>query len=140
MITQDLADRLDTPPQPLRLTPLGMLTDDVNRSLPWPVELGRKESRSRLQDRVGPPQLGVLPLQPLQLGRLLAGDTRALALIDLGLPDPASQGLRGRDPDQFSDLDHHRPITPHSPGGSRDTSKQHEPSTPPDTACSCCLA
>ena len=34
----------------------------------WPVEFGREENRCALEDRVGPLQLGVLLLQPLQLG------------------------------------------------------------------------
>jgi menaquinone-specific isochorismate synthase len=33
----------------------------------WAVELRREESRRRLEDLIGPAQLGVLPLQPLDL-------------------------------------------------------------------------
>lgn len=42
----------------------------------WPVELGREENRRRLEDLSGPPQLSVLPLQPPDLGMLLARQTR----------------------------------------------------------------
>ena len=34
MLAQHLADRLDTPPQPIPLTPLGMLTDEVDDHCP----------------------------------------------------------------------------------------------------------
>ena len=34
MLAQHLADRLDTPPQPTPLTPLGMLTDEADDHCP----------------------------------------------------------------------------------------------------------
>ena len=43
----------------------------TSRLVLWPVELGREESRRRLQNCVGSLQFCVLPPQPLQLRRLL---------------------------------------------------------------------
>lgn len=64
----------------------------------WPVELGREESRSCFQDFVGPAQLGVLAAKPLELGRLLAADSRSGPGVDLGMPYPFAQRLRGPTP------------------------------------------
>lgn len=42
MAAQDLADRLDTPPQPLRVTPVGVLADEVDDHCP-----GRSSSAAK---------------------------------------------------------------------------------------------
>ncbi len=42
MVAQDLADRLDTPPQPIHLTPLGVFTDEVDDHCP-----GRSSSAAK---------------------------------------------------------------------------------------------
>ena len=63
----------------------------------WPVEFGREESRSRLQDLVRPPQLGVLPLQLLDLGLRVGRDTRPVAGIDLSPANPRPDRLRRTD-------------------------------------------
>src|SRR5438045_3570243 len=60
----------------------------------WPVELGREENRRRLEDFIGPAQLSVLPLQPLDLGMLLTGQTGPRSRVHLGLTDPLPQRLR----------------------------------------------
>jgi hypothetical protein len=77
----------------------------------WPVELGREESRRGFQDRVRAPQLGVLPLQPLQLRRLLRCGPRPRPGIDLGLADPLAHRLQRGDPQQMSHLAHRRRIS-----------------------------
>ena len=55
---------------------LAVLVDEVDSEPVWAVELRREESRRRLQDLVGPPQLGDLLLQLPDLGDLLAGLAR----------------------------------------------------------------
>src|SRR5665647_3941096 len=75
-------------------------------SQPWPVELGRKKSRRRLQDRVRAFELGILPFQPLDLGRLLTADPGPRSLIDLVLADPLQQRLRRADAQQICHMRH----------------------------------
>src|SRR5690606_38539841 len=81
-----------------------------SRSTLWPVEFGREENRCALEDRVGALQLGVLPLQPLQLSRLLGADTGPLAAIDLSLAAPFPDRLWRPDTQQRRDLRHCGPV------------------------------
>src|SRR5690606_26668728 len=60
----------------------------------WAVELRREESRRRLQDLVGPPQLSVLPPKLLELLDLIGGRTRPATIVAFGLPDPVADRLR----------------------------------------------
>ena len=60
----------------------------------WPVELGREENRRRLEDLIRAAQLSVLPLQPPDLGMLLAGQTGPCPSVHFGLADPLAQRLR----------------------------------------------
>src|ERR1035438_1698949 len=73
----------------------------------WPAGLGREENRRRLEDLIGPAQLGVLPFQPADLRGLLAGPPRPPPGVDLGLADPLAQRLRRADP-QFRGHGHDR--------------------------------
>jgi hypothetical protein len=61
-----------------------------------PVELGREERRRSFQDLVRALEFGVLPLERLELSRLLSRGARLDAGVDLGLADPLAQAL---DPD-----------------------------------------
>src|SRR5262245_37037766 len=74
------------------------------------VELRREENRRRLEDLIGPAQLSVLPLQPLDLGILLAGDTRPAPGIHLGLADPLAQRLRRADAQLLGHRADRRPV------------------------------
>src|SRR3954451_9433445 len=60
-----------------------------------PVELGREESGSRLEDFVGPAKLGHLALEALDLCRLVGRRAWALAGVDLSLADPFTNRLGG---------------------------------------------
>src|SRR5665647_3503297 len=79
-------------------------------SQPWPVELGRKENRRRLQDRVRALEFGVLPFQPLDLSRLLTAEPGPRPLIDLVLADPLAQRLRRTDTQQVRHMRHRGPV------------------------------
>lgn len=70
MITQDLADRLDTPPQPLRLTPLGMLTDDVNDHCP-----GRSSSAAKKAEAAFKIALALLSSAFSRFNHLISADS-----------------------------------------------------------------
>ena len=63
----------------------------------WPVELGREENRRCLENLIRAAQLGVLPLQPPDLGMLLTGQTGPCPGVHLGLADPLTQRLRRPD-------------------------------------------
>src|SRR6266487_2966426 len=76
----------------------------------WPVELGREENRRRLEDLIGPPQLGVLPLQPPDLGMLLTRQTRPRPGIHLSLADPLTQRLRRPDAQLLRHRADRRPV------------------------------
>src|SRR4051794_40707367 len=59
------------------------------------VEPRRREKRRRgLQYLVGPPQLGVLPTQPLELLGLRGRRPCPQPVVDVGLSAPAAQGVR----------------------------------------------
>ena len=61
----------------------------------WPVELGREESRGRLQDLVRPPQLSVLLPQPDHLGiKVLTRSSRWHGALALVTTDPVPQRRR----------------------------------------------
>src|SRR5690554_2945293 len=57
---------------------------------------GREESRSGLQDLIGPAQFPVLPLQTLETLPLIRTQPRLSALIDLNPPHPLTDRLRRR--------------------------------------------
>src|SRR5438105_10422954 len=57
------------------------------------VELRPEESRRRLEDLIGPPQLEVLALQLLDPLALLGREPVALAAVDLGLAPPVADAL-----------------------------------------------
>src|SRR5688500_17283344 len=73
------------------------------------VELPREESRRRLENLVGAPQLPVLTLELLDPLGLRAGHPRTLARIGLGLAHPTAQRLRGH-PELLSDRPDRRPL------------------------------
>jgi hypothetical protein len=57
------------------------------------VELPREETGGCLEDLIRPAQLAVVPLQLGEAPAFLAGHTRTVAAVDLGLADPAPQRL-----------------------------------------------
>src|SRR5690606_40614940 len=73
------------------------------------VELPRKESRRRLEDLVGAPQLAVLTLELLDPLGLHARDPRALARVGLSLTHPTPERLRGH-PELPGDRHDRRPL------------------------------
>src|SRR6476646_12078030 len=76
----------------------------------WPVELGREESRCRLQNRVGPSQFSVLAFQPFEVSGFLGRRPRTRTGIDLPLAHPLAHRLRAADAEQACDLTHRRPL------------------------------
>lgn len=59
------------------------------------VELGREESRGRLQDLIRPAQLPHFPLQQFEPLPLIGRQTALAALVDLNPTHPLTDGLRG---------------------------------------------
>src|SRR5699024_2044572 len=84
--TERAADRLD------RRSHRGTYrcTGSFRRGTAW---FGGEKSRGRLEDLVGPAQLGVLAPQPPQFLDVLAGHTRLLAVIDVLLLGPVTDRL-----------------------------------------------
>nr|WP_230688897.1 hypothetical protein [Micromonospora sp. WMMC415] len=82
---QDIDDRLG--PETILV-----FVDEADHLGPGRSSSAAKRAR-RLQDLVGPTQLGILPSQPLELGRLIRRGPRLPAGVNLGLPDPLTQRL-----------------------------------------------
>src|SRR5690349_3016054 len=96
-----------------------------------PVELGREETRRRLKDLIRPAQLGDLPLEPLQVRRLLTRRTGSGTDVDLGLADPRAQRLGRPDPQPTcaASRSSRSPAWPRSTA-SRPTPTRTDPATP----------
>ena len=77
----------------------------------WPVEFGREESRSRLQNLVRPPQLGVFTLEKFDLRLRIRGHTRARTGIHLEAANLGSDRLRGADTEHPGDRNRRRMLT-----------------------------
>src|ERR671936_889270 len=74
------------------------------------VELRREESRGRLEDLIGPAQLGVLLLQRLDFGAFLAADPRPLTGVHLHAAHPLAQRLGASDAQLRRHRRHRRPL------------------------------
>ena len=85
----------------------------VNRCSELPlrltVELGREENRSVLQDGVGATKILILTFELLHSSSFVSGETRSLAVVDLGPSNPGPERLR-RHAEQFRDVTDARPL------------------------------
>src|SRR5436190_20917794 len=93
-LTQDRADRLDSPPQPAVGAVLVLADEPHERGY------GRSSSAAKKTEaalRISFARRSDLALEPPDLGVLLAGHTRPAPAVDLGLADPLPQRLRAAD-------------------------------------------